>query len=313
MAASGAATSGQLTKITVCIPSRSTTTLPVYAAQQGGFFGQQHLDATFPYFAGATVDVALAGNQCDMEMGSGGLGPLLQGVDIRMVAVTLNKTPFQIWGRPNLNSMADLKGKTLGNSGPGSLSSRIGQYFLKLNNLQPEKDVALISTGADTVTLAALTSGRVDAAVLNFPGYLEAQKAGMKMLYKSPDNLHLVSQGIATTGPYLAQHRDIMTGAVKAVLASMNRLKSDSSFYAAELKDYTQLDLDPSAVQTYWTTDTADYNLSLRSDHQSAITALSLYSEDATSKNLDAIADKWLDASITDQVAPADSGAAKPS
>jgi ABC-type nitrate/sulfonate/bicarbonate transport system substrate-binding protein len=314
VAPSGAASSGQLTKITICIPSRSTTTLPAYAAQQGGYLAQQHLDATFPYFAGATVDVALAANQCDMEIGSGGLGPLLQGVDIRMVAVTYDRTPFQIWARPSISSMADLKGGTLGNSGPGSLSSRMGQYFLKLNNLQPGKDVALVSTGADTVTLAALTGGRVDAAVLNFPGYLQAQEAGMKLLYKPPDTLHIVTQGIATTATYLNQHRDVMAGVVKAVLDSMTRLKSDPSFYASELKEYTGLNLDENAVQTYWKTDTADYNLSLRAAHQDAVTALSLYSEEAGSKNLDAIAAKWQDSSIVDEVLPASGSAtAKPS
>jgi hypothetical protein len=102
-------------------------------------------------------------------------------------------------------------------------------------------------------------------------------------------------------------------GVVTAVLASMNRLKSDPNFYSAEIQDYTGLKLDQSAVQTYWKTDTADYNLSLRAAHQDAVTALSLYSDEAAGKDLNAIADKWQDGSIVDQVlTPRGSAAATP-
>ncbi|HVA25869.1 MAG TPA: ABC transporter substrate-binding protein [Chloroflexota bacterium] len=306
-APAGSASGGPATKITICIPSRSTTTLPAFAAQQGGLLQAQHLDATFPYFAGAQVDAAMAAGQCNMEMAAGAVGPLLQGVDMRMVAVTLNRSPFQIWGQPKLSSIADLKGGTLADSGPGSLSWRIGRYYLQLNHLTADKDVTLTSTGADTVTIAALVAGRVDAAVLNFPGYLQAQQRGMKLLYKPPAGLRFVSQGIATSGPYLAQHRDIMRNVVKSVVDSMTRMKSDSNFYAAELNKYTGLSLDPAAVQTYWKTDTASYNIPPRSDHQSAVAALSLYSDTSRGQNLDAIANRWLDMSIVNELYPASS------
>jgi len=282
--------------------------MPAFAAQDGGFLKAQGLDATLPYFAGAQVDTAMAANQCNMELASGGLGPLLQGVDIKLVAVTFDTSPFQIWSRPNISSMADLKGHTLGNSGPGSLSSRIGSYYLQLNHLTANKDVTMISTGSDTVTLAALTSGRVDAAVLNFPGYLEAQQQGMKFLYKPPADLHFISQGIATPGAFLAQHRDVVVGAVKAVVAAMEKAKADPNFYSTELVKYTGLKLDPAAVQKYWKTDTDSYNLPPRAGHQDAVTALSLYSAEAKGQDLNAIANRWLDMSIVNQLFPQSGG-----
>src|SRR5205809_1000578 len=74
--------------VTACIPSRSDTILPMFAAQDGGYLAEQRLDANIPYFAGGQVDAALAAGQCDFVFGAGGVGPLLQGLDVVVVAVT---------------------------------------------------------------------------------------------------------------------------------------------------------------------------------------------------------------------------------
>jgi NitT/TauT family transport system substrate-binding protein len=294
------------TKITICIPARSNSSLPLFAAVDSGLLAQAGLEAAMPYFAGGAVDVALAAGQCDFVFGAGGVGPLLQGVDVIIVAVTQTRSPLEMWGKPPLASVLQLRGKQVGTTGAGSLSWRLGRYYLRVNGLEPDRDVSVLNTGDNVSTLAAAVSGRVDAAVLAFPYTAQAQKQGLVPLYKPPADFEFVAQGVVTTKRYLAAHRDTVKAVVTAVADSMGRLKSDQAFYAAELKKYTGLDVDEATLKDYWQVDSTTYTLPPRGTHKGAVTALSLYADDANIKgqSLDAIADRWLDTSILDELFP---------
>ncbi len=294
------------TKITICIPARSNSSLPAFAAVDSGLLSQANIDATMPYFAGGAVDVALAAGQCDFVFGAGGVGPLLQGVDVVIVAVTQTKSPLEMWGKPPVKTIADLKGQSIGTTGAGSLSWRLGRYYLRSNGLDPDKDVSVLNTGDNVATLAATVSGRVQGAVLAFPYTAQGEKQGLVPIYKPPADFQFVAQGVVTTKRYETAHREIVKSVVRGVTRTMARLKSDEPFYAQELKRYTGLDVDEATFQQYWQVDSQTYTIPPRGSHKGAVTALSLYADDANikSESLDVIADRWIDTSIVDELFP---------
>jgi ABC-type nitrate/sulfonate/bicarbonate transport system substrate-binding protein len=290
--------------VTACIPSRSDTILPMFAAQEGGFLKQQNLDANIPYFAGGQVDAALAAGQCDFVFGAGGVGPLLQGLDVVVVAVTTTYSPGELWGRPPLRTIADLKGHTVGSSGPGSLSWRTARYFLQVNGLAPEQDVPVLTTGDAVSTLGALTSGRVDAALLFSPATFEAKKQGLALLYKAPETMQLLNTALVTTQRYLSANREVVRRMVKAVTDGMVRLKADEAFYGTALSKFTDATMDPSTIHEYWLSAADLYAIPPRGSHEGAVAALSLYAEEAANENLEALAQRWLDMSIVNELYP---------
>ncbi|HEY7066004.1 MAG TPA: ABC transporter substrate-binding protein [Chloroflexota bacterium] len=299
-----AAAEAVVTSVTACIPARSDTILPMFAAQDGGFLKQQGLNAEIPYFAGGQVDAALAAGQCDFVFGAGGVGPLLQGLDVVVVAVTTTYSPGQLWGRPPLQSIADLKGHTVGSSGPGSLSWRTARYFLQVNGLTPEQDVAVLTTGDAVSTLGALTSGRVDSALLFSPATFEAKKEGLNLLYQAPESLQLLNTALVTTQHHLAANRDVVRRMIKGITDAIVRLKADETFYGTELSKFTESTMDPSTVHEYWQSAGELYAVPPRGSHEGAVAALSLYAEEAANENLDALATRWLDMSLVDELYP---------
>src|SRR5581483_7986657 len=292
--------------IIACIPSRSDTILPVFAAEDGGFLSQQNIEANIPYFAGGQVDAALAAGQCDFVFGAGGVGPLLQGLDVVVVAVTTTYSPGELWGRPPLRTISDLKGHTVGSSGPGSLSWRTARYFLQANGLTPEQDVAVLTTGDAVSTLGALTSGRVDSALLFSPATFEAKKQGLTLLYKAPESLQLLNTALVTTQHYLAANRDVVRRMIRGITDTLVRLKTDESFYGTELNKFTESTMDPSTVHEYWQSAGELYAVPPRGSHEGAVAALGLYAEEAANENLEALAQRWLDMSIVDELYPPD-------
>jgi ABC-type nitrate/sulfonate/bicarbonate transport system substrate-binding protein len=290
--------------VTACIPARSDTILPMFAAQEGGFLREQNIEANIPYFAGGQVDAALAAGQCDFVFGAGGVGPLLQGLDVVIVAVTTTYSPGELWGRPPLQTIADLRGHTVGSSGPGSLSWRTARYFLQVNGLTPEQDVAVLTTGDAVSTLGALTSGRVDSALLFSPATFEARKQGLNRLYKAPESMQLLNTALVTTQRYLSANRDVVRRMVKAITDGMTRMKADESFYGTALSKFTEATMDPSTIHDYWLSAADLYAIPPRGTHEGALAALSLYAEEAANENLEALARRWVDMSIVDELYP---------
>jgi ABC-type nitrate/sulfonate/bicarbonate transport system substrate-binding protein len=296
------------TKVNVCIPSRSDTIMPASAALTGGYYQQANVEANILYFSGGQVDTAITAGQCDFIFGAGGVGPLLQGVDIVVVAATVNVSPGEVWGRAPIRTLADLKGRAIGTTGPGSLTWRTARYFLQANGLTPDEDVAVLSLGDSASTLGALLSGRVDAALMYSPDYFVAKREGLDLVYKPPSTLHMLNTALVTTKRYVAANRPVVVAMVKAITETLQRLKADEAFYATAREKFTDSTLDPADLREYWQAAVDVYVVPPRGTHDGAVTALALYADQTGGQDLDAIARGWLDMSIVDELYPPRSG-----
>jgi len=81
---------------------------------------------------------------------------VLQGRAPQIVLAASNKT------MPNYKTVADLKGKKIGVTAPGSSTSIMASFVLAKGGLKPT-DVSFIGVGAASGALSALRSGQIDA------------------------------------------------------------------------------------------------------------------------------------------------------
>ncbi|HEY0585465.1 MAG TPA: putative selenate ABC transporter substrate-binding protein [Pseudoduganella sp.] len=122
------------------------------------------------------------------HMSKGKVVPLVQRVEdekFRSVFVTTNKS---------INSLADLKGKTLSFGSESSTSGHLmPRSFLLAAKIDPDTDLKRISfSGAHDATVAAVAGGKVDAGALNISVWekLNEQKkvdpAVVRVFYTTP-------------------------------------------------------------------------------------------------------------------------------
>lgn len=122
------------------------------------------------------------------HMSKGKVVPLVQRVEdekFRSVFVTTNKS---------INSLADLKGKTLSFGSESSTSGHLmPRSFLLAAKIDPDSDLKRISfSGAHDATVAAVAGGKVDAGALNISVWekLNEQKkvdpAVVRVFYTTP-------------------------------------------------------------------------------------------------------------------------------
>ncbi len=159
------------TKIIVGISSVNIAFLPIYVAQDKGFFKQEGLDVLFVMFnAGSTNLQALIGGDIQI-MGSAfveTIGGRAAGVDIKNFWGICNLMPFQLYSQPGFNSMKEAKGKRFAISRFGSLTDFLTRATLNHFGINP-KEVTIMQIGSTPARFAALTAKGVDASIVWFP------------------------------------------------------------------------------------------------------------------------------------------------
>ena len=143
--------------------------LPLTVAEQLGYFKDEGLQVEISDFAGGAKALqAMVGGSADVVSGAYEhtinmqaknqpiVAFVLQGRAPQIVLAVSNKT------MPNYKSVADLKGKKIGVTAPGSSTSIMASFVLAKAGLKPT-DVSFIGVGAAAGALSALRSGQIDA------------------------------------------------------------------------------------------------------------------------------------------------------
>lgn len=143
--------------------------LPLTIAEQLGYFKAEGLDVTIVDFAGGAKALqAVVGGSADVVSGAFEHTVNMQSKGQFLRAFVLQgATPQIVLGinpktMPNFKTMADLKGKKVGVSAPGSSTNVMVNFLLAKVGLKPS-DVSIIGVGTGNGAVAAMRSGQIDA------------------------------------------------------------------------------------------------------------------------------------------------------
>lgn len=143
--------------------------LPLTIAEQLGYFKDAGLDVTIVDFAGGSRALqAVVGGSADVVSGAfeHTLNMQLKGQPMRAF-VLQGAAPQIVLGvnpktMPNYKSVADLKGKKIGVTAPGSSTNVLANFVLAKAGLKPS-DVSFVGVGAGSGAVAAMRAGQIDA------------------------------------------------------------------------------------------------------------------------------------------------------
>ncbi|MFZ0068416.1 MAG: ABC transporter substrate-binding protein [Pseudolabrys sp.] len=198
---------------------------------KGGFAAKHGLKVELLQIkAGATLMKALISGEIDsVDMGAAeSIVAGVRGTGVKIVGCTWPGVPQVVLAKAEIKSLADLKGKTVAISSPGSLPDLLFRGMLDAANV-PFSDVKLATQGADLDRYKSLVAGITDAAVVSNE-FEAVMPPNIKVLAKGavPKFIRLC---IATSSKVLAARRDDL---VKFVAAEMDAYK-----FAATHRDET--------------------------------------------------------------------------
>ncbi|QDL37491.1 ABC transporter substrate-binding protein [Rhodoferax sediminis] len=143
--------------------------LPLTIAEQLGYFKAEGLDVEISDFAGGAKALqAVVGGSADVCSGAFEHTIALQSKGQYYTAFVLQGRAPQIAigvstkNMPNYKTLADLKGKKIGVSAPGSSTNMVANLVLSRAGIKPT-DVSYIGVGTAGAALTAMRTGQIDA------------------------------------------------------------------------------------------------------------------------------------------------------
>jgi NitT/TauT family transport system substrate-binding protein len=176
-------------KLTIGFTPISAAALPFFIAVEEKIFQKYGLEIA-PIFMGGSplINSAILAGEFPIGFTGGGgvVSSRLGGSDLIIIGTPLPVLTIDGWARPEIKSVADLKGKRVGVTRIGTSSYFAGVSMLDSAGIKTN-EVTFIQNGGVGESMAALLGGRVDVAMIGYPFGLRAKKEGYNMLFRPAD------------------------------------------------------------------------------------------------------------------------------
>jgi NitT/TauT family transport system substrate-binding protein len=236
-----------LEELLISYAGPSITFLPAEIARQRGFFREQNLDVKLLLTRSEVDRAALASGNIDYTLRAGStFVSAARGLPVKIVLLGTMR-PF--WGlvvRPEVKSVAELKGKSM--AVPGLLGSQqiSAKFILKQHGLDPERDIVyrIVDTGT---RLAAMLSGTIDCSMMDYGEAYRAKKAGFKMLINAADVHGLLAGGLGTNVKKLKEQPDQVRRVLKAMVRALQFVQDNPEGTQQAMMNWLKLDREMAA------------------------------------------------------------------
>ena len=242
-------------KVRIGYSGATVSNAMLWVTDEGRLFQKNGIDPQILYLQTTLGQTAMIAGEIDMCVYSGSLlsSARLQGVDVVMVASFLNKPLYRLVVRPEIKTVADLKGKRLGITRFGTVTDSMSRLLVGKLGLDPDKDVSYVQVGDVPVLLASLSTGRIiDGAIIQPPYYVKAVASGMRVLVNMQEMSIPVQQtGLNTTQRFIAKNPDITRRVVKSVIEGIHLMRTNPAVAKRALSRRMQIKDEKEIDDTY--------------------------------------------------------------
>jgi len=215
---------------------------PVWIASDKGLFAKYGLNIDLRYIAPATSTQGLLAKSLEIINPGGEIIEAgLSGEPVVYIAGILNRAVMSVYAKPDIRSMADLKGKVLAVTVPGATTDFAARVLLQQAGLTAGKDVKLIFLKGMPEILAGITQGNADAGIFTAPTTLKARQAGLKEIVNVTEkNIPMIHAAFASTREYLKTQPDNVRRFLQGYLEGIKVARADSELAKQVIGKYTK-------------------------------------------------------------------------
>ncbi|MBI4528028.1 MAG: ABC transporter substrate-binding protein [Deltaproteobacteria bacterium] len=243
-------------RVNLIYASISGLFLGTWVAQEAGYFDRENLEVNLIYIQSASTalqamlageaPLALAGGEPVVESG-------LKGGDAVFVAGISVVPAVHVMAVPEIRSVQDLRGKPVGVTRYGSSTDYAMRQVLRINGLEPVRDVPVLQiSGGHRALAAALLKRAVYAATIAPPNSLRAEKGGAKLLIDmAKSGIYFPYSSIISTRSYLKKNRPTVVAFLTGYSEGLKRMVNDKKLSIATLRKHMREE-DPEVLETIY-------------------------------------------------------------
>lgn len=239
-------------KLVIAWTSVSAFNSPFWIMPEVGFYKQEGLDVdtifilSSPTAAKATLagDISISAQNSQVVADSG-----LAGGDLVSMGAVVNIVPFYMMATPEIKTIGDLRGKSVGISRFGAASDFGTRMFLAKHGLEANKDVAFVQIGGQPEIAVALSKKLIAAAAMSQPMAAVAEQQGARLLANMvKDEIPFVHLSLTSTKRFIKEHRAQAKAFLRAYGRSMHFLYNRREDTLKIFQKYTKVQ-DPKILE----------------------------------------------------------------
>ena len=240
-AAAGAQTR---TKLHVIYPAISGINAPLWYATEQHVFQKYGLDVELIYIPTAlqVTRVVLTGeSEIAFSGGAPVVSAVLSGAELVVIGGVANVPAFYMMALPEIKSIGDLKGKTVGVTRFGSSTDFALRYLIQKNGFNPDKDLNILQLGGMPELAAALSKRLIVAAPLSAPTHIRARAAGAQpLLDMAKAGVYFPHTAVITRRAYLKTNRETALSFFRGYSEGLQRFTQDRNTAKKIIQKYTR-------------------------------------------------------------------------
>ena len=215
---------------------------PVWIALEKSLFKKYGLDVDLQYIAPATSTQALLSKNLDIANPGGEIVEAgLNGEPVVFMAGILNRPVMSVYSRPEIRSVADLRGKVLAATLPGATTDFAARLLLQQAGLVPGKDVKILYLKGMTGILAGMSQGNADAGVFSSPTTLKARHAGfVELVNIAEKNIPMIHAAFASTKDFVKTQPDKARRFLQGYIEGIKVARADAELAKQIIGKYTK-------------------------------------------------------------------------
>lgn len=220
---------------------------PFFIAEREGFFKQEGITiSTVSVGNPANIEALLDSGEIEMTSVGGDvlISAIARGRAIKVVAVELDTSPYQLLSIPSISRLDQLKGKSVA-IGPLRSGDTTGVFYRMIEHAHLKaNDFSLLSGGTSGTRLEALSIGNAQAALLSQPLDLIGIGRGMHVLASGHDVVRndWMSMSIAVNTRWAAANRVAIVHLLRATVQAISFAYSHEEEAVADLVAAVNID-----------------------------------------------------------------------
>ena len=220
-------TSHAADRIRIAVSNPNMPNLTTQMALKRNFFKDENLDVEVIRMNPNVAITALATGDVDYcQLFGAVVGGAIAGLPVRIVAGFLDNWPMTLIAQPELKTLKDLRGKTLGISSFGATPDVAARMMIKQSGIDPEKELKVLALGSDAARMTGLMQRVVDVVVMSPPADTQLEKQGYKILARAYELFNFPYLGLGTNHRKIKEKPQEIRRVIKASIRA-NRFIRD--------------------------------------------------------------------------------------
>jgi len=202
---------------------------PLWVAADAGLFTKHGVNVDVKYLAATSAVQAMVGGGEEVGfVGNQGIDARIEGADLVYIASGLPTFVFQLYSRPEIKTIADLKGKVVAATQPAASTDYAIRMLLKRNGLEPDKDVKILYAQDSINVINTVITGNAAAGINSHPNALKLKAAGMRTLVDITElKIPFLFTGMLSSPKVVREKNDALTRYLRAYIEAMALIRRD--------------------------------------------------------------------------------------